>query len=71
MTVTTQVAGSARRISFNWVDSFLFSVKVFSGFVILWGVVGYIALALNDTPGVQTVTQLRDLLVAGIAQGAL
>ncbi len=71
MTVTTQVAGSARRISFNWVDSFLFSVKVFSGFVILWGVVGYIALALNDTPGVQTVTQLRDLLIAGISQGAL
>lgn len=55
----------------NWVDSFLFAVKVGSGFVILWGILGYIVLSAESTPGTLTAAQLRDLIVSGIAQGSM
>ncbi len=67
----TEVAPQARRIRLDWVDSFLFAVKVFSLFVILWGIVGYIALAVEGARGIQSGAQFRDLFIAGIAQGAL
>ena len=53
----------------NWVDSFLFAVKLASTFVILWGLVGYIVLA-NQGEAL-TAELLRDLVVSGIAQGSL
>ncbi len=53
----------------NWVDAFLFAVKVFSAFFILWGTLGYIVLASRGDA--LTAELLRDLVVAGVAQGAL
>ena len=55
----------------NWVDSFLFAVKVFSAFVILWGIVGYIVLTSQGEAGTLNGDQFRGLVVAGVAQGAL
>jgi branched-chain amino acid transport system permease protein len=55
----------------NWVDSFLFTVKAVSLFVILWGIVGYIVLAAQGEPGTLDGTQLRDLLVNGLSLGAM
>ncbi|HEX9854992.1 MAG TPA: branched-chain amino acid ABC transporter permease [Acidimicrobiia bacterium] len=55
--------------TFDWVESFLFVVKAFSAFVILWGLIGYIALASSGEA--LTGEALRDLIVAGVAQGSM
>jgi len=55
----------------SWVDSFLFAVKVFSIFIILWGILGYVVLVRAGEPGTLTAAQFRDLVVAGLSQGSM
>ncbi len=69
--VELQAKAPPLRERITWVDSFLFAVKVFSAFVILWGAVGYVVLTVQGEPGTLTGAQLRDLIVAGVAQGAM
>lgn len=67
-TVISSAAPSALK-RLNWVDSFLFAVKLVSAFVILWGLLGYIILASRGEA--LTAELLRDLIVSGIAQGSM
>ena len=71
MSTATQTAPPQESIlgRLNWVDSFLFAVKLGSAFVILWGLLGYIVLASRGDA--LTAALLRDLIVSGIAQGSM
>jgi branched-chain amino acid transport system permease protein len=70
MTAATRTAPRAGdRSRLNWVDSFVFAIKLFSAFIIMWGLVGYIVLASRGEG--LTAALLRDLTVSGIAQGAM
>ena len=67
--VTRTVPRASDRTRLNWVDSFVFAIKLFSAFIIMWGLVGYIVLASRGEG--LTAALLRDLTVSGIAQGAM
>jgi branched-chain amino acid transport system permease protein len=72
MATTTDVAQRlSQRPRLNWVDSFLFAIKVFSVFVILWGIIGYIVLAADGEPGTLNATQFETLVVNGLSLGAM
>jgi len=72
MTAPTQTRETTKRAGrLNWVDSFLFTVKAVSVFVILWGLVGYIALAAQGEPGTLDGAQLRGLIINGLSLGAM
>ena len=68
-TDTRSVAARASRL--NWVDSFLFAIKAFSVFAILWGIVGYIALSMQDVPGTLSAIQFETLIANGLSLGAM
>ena len=65
--ISTAAPSALKRL--NWVDSFLFAVKLVSAFVILWGLLGYIVLANRGEA--LTAELLRDLIISGIAQGSM
>ena len=69
--VDTVAEAPSTRDRLTWVDSFLFAVKVGSAFIILWGILGYVVLSAESAQGTLTGAQFRDLVTAGIAQGAM
>jgi branched-chain amino acid transport system permease protein len=70
-TVTETRPARTERLRLNWVDSFLFGIKVFSVFVILWGILGYIVLASQGEPGTLNATQFENLVANGLSLGAM
>ena len=71
VTATDTRPAAARAGRLNWVDSFLFAIKAFSVFVIAWGIVGYIALAIQDEPGTLSGVQFETLVANGLSLGAM
>ncbi|MEN8041379.1 MAG: branched-chain amino acid ABC transporter permease [Actinomycetota bacterium] len=69
MLMTTVTQHSARTFRFSWTDSFLWAIRVFSVFVIVWGFVGTIALGFEGNG--LTLAAWQQLFVAGIAQGSM
>ena len=55
-----------RRVKFNWVDSFLWAMRVFAIFFFAWGTIGAIVLSL-DGQGLSWAAW-QDLLVAAVSQ---
>ena len=58
-----------RRVKFNWVDSFLWAMRVFAIFFFAWGTVGAIALSLSGEG--LGLAAWQDLIVAAISQGSM
>lgn len=69
VTATTSNAGVKRRFRFNWVDSFLWFIRISALIVIVLGIAGTIQLY---TQGVgPSAEQWRDLVVSSITTGAM
>ncbi len=66
---TTTTSRAPARFRFSFVDTFLWAVRIGAVILIVWGVVGAIALSL-DGQGLRAAAW-RDLFVTGIAQGSM
>ncbi len=62
--------GARSRLSTNWVDGFLMLIRVAAVLVIATGLVAFVYQSVTGTGGL-TGPAFRDLLVAGLAQGAM
>ncbi len=67
--MTTTTATPTRTFKFSWTDSFLWAIRVMAIFVIVWGLVGAIALGIEGEG--LSLEAWRQLFVAGIAQGSM
>lgn len=67
--MTTTTATPTRTFKFSWTDSFLWAIRVMAIFVIVWGLVGTIALGIEGEG--LSLEAWRQLFVAGIAQGSM
>jgi branched-chain amino acid transport system permease protein len=59
----------ARRFRFNWVDGFLWFIRVFAIVVIVVGITGSIQNFITDAPGTPSVAQWRDLFISSLSTG--
>lgn len=69
VTSAASTASSSRRRRPGWVDSFLWVVRVGAIILLIWGVTGTVVQGLSGQG--PTGEAWRDLVVAGIAQGAM
>lgn len=68
--MTTDTLPANRPLSrLNWVDSFLWAIRIFALFFIAWGVLGAIGLSLEGNGLSREAWQ--ELIVAGISQGSM
>ena len=67
--MTTLDTAPARTFKFSWTDSFLWAVRVMAIFIILWGIIGAIALGIEGEG--LSLTAWKQLFIAGIAQGSM
>lgn len=67
MTTTTSPSKTSRRFRFNWVDSFLWFIRVSALIAIVIGVVGSVQLFLEGEG--PTAEQWRDLVISGLSTG--
>lgn len=67
--MTTLDTVPARTFKFSWTDSFLWAVRVMAIFIILWGIIGAIALGIEGEG--LSLTAWKQLFIAGIAQGSM
>ncbi|MFV2000527.1 MAG: branched-chain amino acid ABC transporter permease [Acidimicrobiia bacterium] len=67
--MTTTASAPTRTFKFSWTDSFLWSVRVMSIFIIVWGFVGAIGLGIEGNG--LSAEAWKQLIVAGIAQGSM
>lgn len=65
----TTVASQKPAFRFSWTDSFLWAVRVMAIFIIVWGVLGTIALGIEGNG--LSFEAWKQLIVAGVAQGSM
>lgn len=69
MTTSAAERATSKTFRLNWVDIFLWSIRIAAIIVIVWGLIGSIS---NYIAGEGlTANQWRDLLISGISQGAM
>lgn len=62
-------APTQRGFRFSWTDSFLWAVRVTAIFVIVWGLVGAIALGMEGNG--LSLDEWKQLILGGLAQGSM
>jgi len=65
-----QISRSRGRFAGQWVDGFVMLIRIVAVVIITWGLVQFIVQSTSGTGGL-TGPAFRDLLVAGLAQGAM